>query len=72
MVNTKKLKTLPAKCSVYDLINFATEVATHHSDTTAARRLHGWVGGLISNEYDLEGAKMTLDSNGFKELHLSA
>ena len=72
MVNVKKLKTLPAKCNVYDLINFATEVATHHAETAGARSLHGWVGGLISNEFDLEGTKIGYDSNGFKDLHLSA
>ena len=56
-LSTKRQKTLPVKCTVYDAINFATEVATHHSDTNGARKLNGWVGTAISEEYDMEGTK---------------
>jgi len=56
-LSSKRQKTLPVKCTVYDAINFATEVATHHSDTNGARRLNAWVGTAISEEYDMEGTK---------------
>lgn len=72
MVSSKKLQLLPAKCSVYDLCNFATEVATHHMQPIGARAIHGWFGTKISNEYDLEGADLAHSSDGFKALHLSA
>ena len=54
-LSSKRQKTLPVDCKVYDLLNFATEVATHHAGPDASRRLQAWVGGLISREYDLEG-----------------
>jgi hypothetical protein len=55
---TKRLRCLPSKCSVYDLINFATEYGTHEAETeeqrrevnTAAAMLLSSKGGL-----DLEG-----------------
>lgn len=56
-LSTKRQSTLPARCSVYDLLNFATEVSTHHATPTAARRLNAWVGDVISNEYDLENSR---------------
>jgi hypothetical protein len=52
----KRQKLLPAGCRVYDLINFSTELASHHANPIAARALHAHVGMLISEEYDLEGA----------------
>ena len=49
---------LPSKATVYDLINFATEYTTHHSnDANAQRIIHAYVGTLLSGEYDLEGTK---------------
>ncbi len=54
-LSAKRQKTLPVNCKVYDLLNFATEVATHHAGPAHARRLHAWAGGLVSGEYDLEG-----------------
>jgi hypothetical protein len=54
-VSAKRQRTLPAACKVYDLINFASEVATHHATAAGERMLHGYIGDLISGEYDLEG-----------------
>lgn len=53
----KRMRKLPVKCGVYDLINFATEVATHHCTHEAGRSLQAWVGSMISSEYDLEGSR---------------
>jgi hypothetical protein len=55
-LSEKKQRILPAKCRVYDLINFVTEIATHHVDYNQAVRLHGLVGSLLSDDYDLEGS----------------
>lgn len=49
-------RKLPVKATVYDLINFATEVATHHSDAAGQRKLQGWFGTSVTNEYDLENS----------------
>jgi len=53
-ISVKRQSMLQAGCRVYDLINFATEVATHHAPPQAASRLQAWLGGTISEEYDLE------------------
>jgi len=54
-LSPKRQKTLPVKCTVYDIINFATEAATHWAQPHGARMLNSYVGGLVSAEYDLEG-----------------
>jgi hypothetical protein len=56
-LTVKKQRTLPVKCSMYDVLNFATEVATHHSTAGGSRILQAWVGQAISSEYDMEGTK---------------
>jgi hypothetical protein len=56
-LSIKRQRTLPVRCTVYDAINFATEVATHYADPEGARQLNAWVGGVVSNEYDMEGTK---------------
>ena len=55
----KRQCTLPVKCTVYDLINFATEVATHTASEPGRQLLHGWVGRLIGDDqgYDMEGTR---------------
>lgn len=51
---TKRLRSLPVSCRVYDMINFATELATHKVSDASTIKLNAWVGGMISAEYDLE------------------
>ena len=54
-LSVKRQRMLQANCRVYDLINFATEIATHHAPPVAAGRLQAWLGSAITEEYDLEG-----------------
>jgi hypothetical protein len=54
-LSVKRQRTLPVACKVYDLLNFATEVATHQSTDRGNRALQAYVGELLSTEYDLEG-----------------
>ncbi len=54
-LSAKRQRTLPAACRVYDLLNYTTELATHHATAEGAYRLHAFVGQLVSGEYDLEG-----------------
>lgn len=54
-LSTKKQKTLPAGCKVYDILNFVSETATHHATPAGNRILQGSLGNLLANEYDLEG-----------------
>jgi hypothetical protein len=60
-LSMKRQATLPCNCTVYDLINFSTELATHYATADGARQLHAMVGTLISNEYDMEGTKQEFD-----------
>lgn len=56
-VGKKRLATLPSRASVYDLINFGTEVATHHvTSEERARGIYGVIGSMLGGEYDLEGS----------------
>jgi hypothetical protein len=55
-LSVKRQRTLPVKAKVLDLINFASELATHHLDEQGARAAQGWLGTLISGEYDLENS----------------
>jgi hypothetical protein len=54
-LSTKKQRVLPAACKVYDMLNFMSELATHHSAHAGARRLQAMIGELVGAEYDLEG-----------------
>lgn len=54
-LSQKKQRTLPAGCKVYDLINFASEIATHSSTAYGGRQLQAYIGDLVTDEYDLEG-----------------
>ncbi len=54
LLGDKKKRTLPVSCKVYDMFNFATELATHHVNENNARQLQAWVGNMLSGEFDLE------------------
>jgi hypothetical protein len=53
-LSVKRQRALPTKAKVYDLLNFSSEVATHHADEYGARSSQAWLGSLISGEFDLE------------------
>jgi hypothetical protein len=53
-LSVKRQRTLPVRCRTMDLLNFASEVATHHADEHGARSTQAWVGSLLVAEYDLE------------------
>jgi hypothetical protein len=54
-LSIKRQRTLPVHCKVYDLLNFVSEVATHHSKEEGSRQCQAWLGNTISAEYDMEG-----------------
>lgn len=54
-LSDKRRRILPSKARVYDLINFASEIATHHARPDGATKIQAHLGSLISDEYDLEG-----------------
>lgn len=55
VLSVKRQRTLPAACKVYDLLNFASEMATHHAAPEGSRALNAYLGDLIASEFDLEG-----------------
>jgi len=54
-VSVKRQMVLPAKCTMYDLLNFTTELATHHTESSGVRLLHAHFGETVSADYDLPG-----------------
>ena len=54
-ISKKKQQVLPVNCTVYDLLNVASEISTHVVTGNNAQRLQGWVGSILQEEFDLEG-----------------
>jgi hypothetical protein len=71
-VPAKKRRQLPTKMTVYDLINYATEVATHYATEYGNRVINQYIGSMIGNPglYDLEGTRHLNEQA--QELFLSA
>lgn len=69
-LSNKRQRTLPVKATVYDMLNFVTEVATHYAAPSASRPLQAWVGSLITGEYDMEGTCGKFKD--FADFHISA
>jgi hypothetical protein len=63
-LSVKRQRMLQANCRVYDLLNFATEMATHHAPPQAAARLHGWLGSTLTDGYEL---RLCLEADVFLE-----
>ena len=51
----RRQRLLPVKCRVYDLVNFASEMATHMAEPAESRHLQSWIGSTLAEEFDLEG-----------------
>ncbi len=68
-LTAKRQRILPARCRVYDLINFASEIATHKAPVAERSRLQAYIGTLVSDEYDLEGTAERVPE--FKDLFLN-
>lgn len=67
-LSARRQRVLPVRCKVYDLLNFASEVATHKVGGNMAAKLQAWIGGTICEEYDLEGTATKV--NDFADLFL--
>jgi len=59
-LSSKRQRVLPARCRVYHLLNFASEIGTHHSTAEGARAMQAYIGSLISDEFDMEGTAETV------------
>lgn len=68
-LSVKRRRVLPARCRVYDLLNFASEVATHHARAGGGRSLQAYLGQLISDEYDMEGT--AADGGDFQDFFVA-
>jgi hypothetical protein len=65
-LSDKRRRVLPAKCRIYHLLNFSSEVATHHATPLGTMKMQAYLGTLISDEYDLEGtAENAADFDAF-------
>lgn len=55
-ISARQRTLLPTRARAYELINFATEIATHHAPPGAAMRVQAWFGSFIAEEFNLEGS----------------
>ncbi len=56
----RQSSVMPVKATMYELINFATEVATHHMKQLHAKScIYGWVGDTIVDDFDLDNSVET-------------
>jgi hypothetical protein len=70
-IGKKRLSTLPSRATVYDLMNFGTEIATHHVPNEVRRRqVQGIIGEMLGKEYDLEGSGK--DGRDFIDVYIDA
>lgn len=68
-LSSKRQRILPARCRIYDLLNFVSELGTHHATIAGSRSMQACIGSLICDEYDLEG---TADSmNDFQDFFVT-
>lgn len=69
-ISRKRQVQLTTQATVYDLLNYVTEVATHHATAPGAKTLQALVGTLVGGEYDLEGIDANVTSH--EDLYLSS
>jgi len=56
-LSEKRMRQLPSEATVYDLICFTSEIATHQLQPQASRTISGYLGNLIGGDiYDLENS----------------
>ena len=54
-IGQRRRSLLPADCSVADLLNFATELASHHANAQkSTESVNGLVGSFYTSGFDLE------------------
>ena len=70
-IGKKRLNSLPSRATVYDLMNFGTEIATHNVPNEVRRRqVQGIIGEMLGKEYDLEGSAK--DGRDFIDVFIEA
>jgi hypothetical protein len=56
-LSEKRMRQLPSKATVYDLICFSSEIATHQLLSDAAKAMNSFVGSLLGGDiFDLENS----------------
>jgi hypothetical protein len=75
----KQMSLLETDMTIYEAINYLTEVTTHRLDSNnrthndISMKVNGWVGSLISKPYDLENTIDPADvKSEFKGLYFAA
>lgn len=55
-LSESRQRVLPSKATVYDLLNFVSEVSTHKAKGNDRGALQATIGQLLATDYDLEGS----------------
>jgi len=56
-ISEKRMRAIPVRCTVYELLCLASELATHQLTGKAVALMNKFTGAMISREYDLEESK---------------
>jgi len=68
-ISSAKLRAYPVQTTLYDMINFATEVTTHRFKTLHGRNaLYSWLGSILTEPIDLEDS--CTSTPDFKDFYL--
>jgi len=76
-LSPKKRKLVPVECTVMDLINVASELATHRANDYQNKKISGFVGQTLAEEFDLEGAEAEFSKStdlymtSYREAHIA-
>lgn len=72
-MSRRKMSLLESRCTMYELLNFATEVRSHHVNVSGKSVLDGLVGQTIATEFDLENSELHKNiKREFQGMYLSA
>lgn len=72
----KQMSLLDTDLTVYEAINFITEINTHRlspmnqRENIITHKLNGWVGGMVAKPYDLEGTMESV-KDAFQERYFN-
>lgn len=57
-MSRRKMSLLESRCTMYELLNFATEVRSHHVNMAGKSTMDGMIGQTLATEFDLENSEL--------------
>jgi hypothetical protein len=71
-MSRRRMSLLESRCTMYELLNFATEVRSHHVNVSGKSTFDGMVGQTLATEFDLENSEVGKKrAYGFQGMYLA-